>query len=194
MDAASPHAKALRVGIIALKVIAGAGVLAAAMVAPNVLQAVPLFMGRRTPKRYYPFQVTRALDRLKRKGFIRLVKQQGRGHYEVTQKGSALLARYVLHEQPLPRPRRWDNRWRLLMFDIRETRKPTRENIRAALQSLGFCRLQDSVWVYPYPCEEVLELLRTAHGVRTEVMYVTADRFVGDRWLLEEYNLPLVEE
>ena len=189
MDAASPHAKALRVGIIALKVIAGAGVLAAAMVAPNVLQAVPLFMGRRTPKRYYPFQVTRALDRLKRKGFIRLVKQQGRGHYEVTEKGSAILARYVLHEQPLPRPRRWDGKWRIVIFDIPDTKKSTAEVFRKSLKNLGLANLQKSIWIHPYECRDQIFYLVGQMFIRPYVRYVVAEEVTGEKDLKKRFGI-----
>lgn len=62
----------------------------------------------------------------------------------------------------------------MLIFDTKEDRKSIREKVRRSLVALGFYRLQDSVWVYPYLCEDVLEMLRTQYGVRHDALYVCA--------------------
>jgi DNA-binding MarR family transcriptional regulator len=180
----------LPLALTVLKVIGVAGLLATVLVAPNVLRVLPLFLrkGDRR-KRYYPSYLTRVARRLRDRGLIRLTRKNSKSFYEITEKGREMLARYELQEFELPRPRRWDEKWRIFLFDIKESRKPTRENIRRILWRLGFSRLQDSVWVYPFECEEVMELLRTGYGVRHEAIYLTANRFLKDRWLLKEYDL-----
>ena len=45
--------------------------------------------------------------------------------------------------------RRWDRRWRIVIFDIPERRKSVRAKLRRFMQEYGFVRLQDSVWIYP---------------------------------------------
>ncbi|MBI4325005.1 MAG: CRISPR-associated endonuclease Cas2 [Chloroflexi bacterium] len=47
--------------------------------------------------------------------------------------------------------RRWDGRWRLVLFDVPEARSSTRNKLRRYLQSRGFGYLQNSVWVTPDP-------------------------------------------
>ena len=177
-----------------LKVVGAAGLIASALVAPNIAKALPLLVGKRGPCRHYPAYLTRALDRLRFRNCIALVKKDGKAYYQLTEKGSALLAKYVLQETVLPRPHTWDRKWRILIFDIPETRKPTRENIRRSLERLGLTRLQDSVWIYPYPCEDVMELLRTSYGVRHDALYLTTERFWGDHDLLSTYGLPSDED
>ena len=46
--------------------------------------------------------------------------------------------------------RRWDGRWRLVLFDVPETLTPTRDRLRRYLRSRGFGCLQNSVWVTPH--------------------------------------------
>ena len=75
------------------------------------------------------------------------------------------------------------------MFDIEEKRKNVRNQIRAVLISFGFYRLQDSVWVYPYECEEILELLRTKYKVRHEALYIRAERIAKDEYLRDHFGL-----
>ncbi len=184
-----PH-RGSHLAFAALRVVATAGIIAVALVAPNAVQALRLVMpGASRRREYYPCHMKAVIERLRRRHLIQLVKKDRKAYYQVTEQGQEVLARYVLQETAMPRPKRWDKKWRLLLFDIAETRKPTRENIRRSLQRLGLTRLQDSVWLYPYACEEVMELLRTAYGVRHDALYITTERFLGDHDFLVTYGL-----
>jgi phenylacetic acid degradation operon negative regulatory protein len=55
--------------------------------------------------------------------------------------------------------RRWDGRWRLVLFDVPETRSSTRNKLRRYLQDRGFGYLQNSVWITPDPVAEQRALL-----------------------------------
>ena len=60
----------------------------------------------------------------------------------------------------LNRPAQWDGKWRLVIFDVPEKDKKAREALRYKLKDLNFVRLQDSIWVTPYPCEDEIRFLR----------------------------------
>ncbi len=45
--------------------------------------------------------------------------------------------------------RRWDGRWRLILFDVPEARLNTRNKLRRYLKDHGFGYLQNSVWITP---------------------------------------------
>jgi len=45
---------------------------------------------------------------------------------------------------------RWDKKWRIVIFDIEEKQKRTREALRYKLRELGFGMIQESVWISPY--------------------------------------------
>ncbi len=55
--------------------------------------------------------------------------------------------------------RRWDGRWRLVLFDVPEARRGTRNKLRLYLQDRGFGYLQKSVWITPDPVAEQRALL-----------------------------------
>lgn len=59
----------------------------------------------------------------------------------------------------LPRPKRWDGKWRMILFDIPEDKKSARDALRQKLVSIGFQELQKSVLVYPFPCQDQLDFL-----------------------------------
>ena len=50
-------------------------------------------------------------------------------------------------------------------------------------------RLQDSVWVYPYDCEDIIGLLKTDIGVGKDLLYMIADEIENDRHLRENFGL-----
>lgn len=57
--------------------------------------------------------------------------------------------------------RNWDGRWRIVLFDVPETAKQRRENLRRTLRRCGFGYLQNSAWISPDPVDV---LLRNAAG------------------------------
>lgn len=157
-----------------------AGILAVGVVAPNVLGA----MGKLgIIKPYHRQGVKRSLSRLIKHGYITIEGSAGKKHVRLTPKGERYAA--LLGEGKLmpKKPRRWDKKWRMLIFDIPEGRRKTRDYIRSTLVRLGFYRLQDSVWVHPYDCEDLIILLKADFHIGKDVLYIVAD--------VIEYDLPL---
>ena len=62
-------------------------------------------------------------------------------------------------EYRIPEQAFWDGKWRIVMFDIREKRRRTVRNSVLCSPVQAFAA-QDSVWVYPYPCDEFIGLVR----------------------------------
>ena len=163
--------------------IAVGGVLAVGLVAPQVLGAMGK-LGLINP--YQKRQnVKKSFTRLIERGYI--VIHSGRAR--LTPKGEKFAA--LLGEGRLApkKPKHWDTKWRMLIFDIPEYRKSVRSKIRNTLISLGFYRLQDSVWVYPYDCEDLITLLKVDSRVGKDVLYVIADKIEHDAPLRSFFNV-----
>lgn len=161
---------------IILQTVAVSGILAVALVAPNVLGAMAS-MGLLPGKRQTEV-IDNARARLVRRGLLSV--REGRAF--LTPKGRKVLQRWELQNYKLPQPRRWDGKWRVLMFDIPERRKAKRVQIRQTLSRIGFARLQDSVWLYPHDCEEFVALLKADFNIGKDLLYLTVERL--------EYDLP----
>ena len=55
----------------------------------------------------------------------------------------------------------WDKKWRVVLFDVPETKRSLRDIFRRHLQNIGFREFQKSVFIFPYECErEILSLIR----------------------------------
>lgn len=162
-----------------------AGVLVVGITAPGLLKLIPLPNRRR----YSGPSIKQAIVRLDKKGWI-IARETGEGwRISLSKKGRIELLAYELGQKKIQKPRRWDRKWRLLMFDIPEKRKFIREKVRKFLSSVGFYRLQDSVWVFPYECQEIFDLLRTKFDVRSEALYLRAEFLNNDRWLQKHFEL-----
>jgi phenylacetic acid degradation operon negative regulatory protein len=55
--------------------------------------------------------------------------------------------------------RKWDGRWRLVLFDVPTTQNTRRTQLRRYLRGRGFGYLQNSVWITPDALEEQREIL-----------------------------------
>jgi DNA-binding transcriptional regulator PaaX len=131
--------------------------------------------------------VSRARARYIKSG---LIAKDSRGYLRTTEKGRRELAAYEMRERAKRGSRRWDSRWRILIFDIPEYRKGLRQQVRRSLVSVGFMRLQDSVWIYPYDCENFVVLLKANLKVGKDMLYMIVDDLEGDRWIRSAFGLP----
>lgn len=183
--------KLRRMGYVQNAVLAAvgiAGIIAVVMIAPNIFQAFPRIMGK---KRYQlAFQARTAVSRLVVRGFVRFVEKGGKKFIEITDEGARALA----IEQEKTRlmaahKKRWDKRYRIVMFDISQKRKPDRERVRMFIRECGFLRLQDSVWVFPYDCEELITLLKADMRIGKDVLYAVVESIENDGWIKKHFNL-----
>ena len=171
-----------------LATVAISGVLALTLIAPNTLQLLGGF-GR---KKRFNEQAKRAATRLASDGYVKFFEVKGKKHLEITEKGRRMLEeaeRTARLRSGSPKPRRWDKRWRMIVFDIPESRKAIQNKLRDTVRTLGFLRLQDSVWVYPYDCEELIVLLKSQLRIGREVLYAIVEKIENDGWIKKHFDL-----
>ena len=80
-------------------------------------------------------------------------------------------------------------RWRVVIFDIPENRRGSRDLFRKTLRAAGFVQLQQSVWVYPYDCEDLIILLKADLKVGRGIVYMIVEKIENDKWLRERFSL-----
>lgn len=129
--------------------------------------------------------VSSAAARLRKRGLVSFSD----GHYSLTAPGRKILEKWSLSDYRIEAPKRWDGRWRVVIFDIPERKRRIRTELRHILNEAGFHRLQDSVWVIPYECEELIGLLKTDLGIGPYLLYVIADQIENDKYLKIEFGL-----
>lgn len=85
------------------------------------------------------------------------------------------------------KPKKWDGKWRVVMFDIPEKDRLFRNILRAHLYDLDFKKLQHSVFVSPYPFEkEILDLV-TLYSAEKYVRVITATKIDNEAKLKKHF-------
>ena len=75
----------------------------------------------------------------------------------ITTKGESVLRLFSIDLIKIQKPKQWDHKWRIVMFDLPIKYTKARDSLRLKLKQLGFVQFQKSVWIYPYPCfDEIL--------------------------------------
>ncbi len=171
-----------------LSAVALSGGLAVAVVAPNVLQLLGSKGLSVVPRQGE--LITRTRKRLTKLGLLSFRS----GSIYLTEKGERALRDFERAEYQIKKPRRWDGRWRILTFDIPEKRKVLRDKVRQTLVAVGFVKLQNSVWIYPYDCEDLIVLLKADFRIGKDMLYVIADSIEGDWVYRKHFQLPGIED
>ena len=171
-----------------LAAVALTGVVLVATIAPNapaVLAKLPSV--KRAQLRY---RYRTALGRLVAQGYIAFEKRDGKQYARITEEGSKILA----FEQEKARlsnikKKRWNGRWRVVIFDVPERRRVVRDRLRDIMKEVGFVRLQDSVWVFPYDCEDFITLLKAELKIGVAILYMVVEHIENDKYLREYFGL-----
>jgi len=74
------------------------------------------------------------------------------------------------------KPKRWDGKWRLVIFDIPEKDRDFRNILRSHLRELRFFRLQNSVFISPHPFENMILELVYLYAATPYVRVITAEK------------------
>ena len=174
-----------------LRTLTVGGLISVALVAPKTITLLKkLDCGTANRKNLYR-RIMQAISDLERAGLVRTSGQRGHRNVELTIKGHSVIEAIYASEYRIPEPAFWDGKWRVIIFDIREKRRKVRAQLRLLLSGAGFLRLQDSVWIYPYPCDEFVGLVRAHLKSGTgEMLSFVVEALESDKRLREHFNLP----
>lgn len=169
---------------IILAVVGLTGFMAVSLIAPNVLMAMKrlgLF-----PRKRQSEIITSSRNRLVKSGLLEYEKN---GLLRITTLGRKVLLRETYIDRIKDKNKKWDGKWRVLIFDIPEYRKSDREYLRLTLISIGFMKLQNSVWVYPYDCEDLITLLKADMKIGKDVLYMIVEALEYDKPVRKFFGL-----
>lgn len=110
------------------------------------------------------------------------------GH-SLTPRGRELLTEGKIWDLTIPKPKQWNGRWHLVLFDIPNDKRKRRDIFRARLRELGLTLYQNSVWIYPYPLETTIKQTADFYKLSNCVSFVTAEEITGEAALMQRYGL-----
>ena len=158
----------------------------------------------KSPKGY--FKILRNLPKewreIKRRRLNEIVKEfynnrlvslkenkEGLAEIVLTKDGETKALRFKIDEMEIKKPAKWDGEWRVVIFDIPERFKKAREALRNKLEDLGFIKLQESVFVFPYKCEDEIDFIVEVFQIRPFVRFVKAKSFTNEEQLKIKFGV-----
>lgn len=127
-----------------------------------------------------------AVYRYLKAGDIEKIIKNGEPYFKITSQGERHLTRlfpiYKLAESG------WDGKWRVIIFDVPEIDRDNRDYLRQKLISLGFGRLQKSVYISPLDVlVDVKEYLKKLNLYGKAVVLEAKEVFTRDQRLVARY-------
>jgi len=107
----------------------------------------------------------------------------------LSNKGKQYILKFDLEKLKIQKQLKWDKKWRVVMFDIPETKKRLREALRFHFKEIGLIELQKSVLVNPYPCEKEIEFILEFYNARKYVRFVVAEEIDISLHLMTKFSL-----
>ncbi len=135
------------------------------------------------------------LYRLKKQKLIKIYIKNKEKQIELTNKGQEKLKKYILQNIELKKPGNWDQKWRIVIFDIPNHKKVIRNMLREKLINFKFIELQESVYVHPFDCLKEIDLIKNMYFIESNVQYILADRIETEVNLIKKFiDLGVLEE
>jgi len=150
----------------------------------NILSA------RKYLKKYPRQRVANTFSRLRREGLIEIQRRNNQIYINLTSEGKKKAGIYQINCLSIKKPKKWDGKWRLVIFDISELKRTMREAFRGKLKELGFMVMQKSVWIHPFPCQDEIVLLRDFFGLdENDIQLIVAEEIEKEAELKKIFKL-----
>ena len=150
----------------------GAGLAGSAVVvAPNAAQLIDYFVPNNPRERNRIWKAIKYLEQMNR---VSLEDKGAHTYVTLTAQGRLQLNEDSIWELTIDEPRRWDHKWRLVMFDLPAQYEKKRQSFRLKLEDMGLRQYQRSVYIYPHDCREEVQTVAQWYGVERFVRYIVA--------------------
>ena len=83
--------------------------------------------------------------------------------------------------------KKWDKKWRIVIFDIPEKDRIFRNILRNHLYNLDFKKIQQSVFVSPYPFEKSIMELVNIYSAEKYVRVITATKIDNEKYIKNKF-------
>lgn len=168
-----------------LTLLASGAMLATVIAMPGTARLLKNFRKKESDwdewKMFNDAYLRRTIKRLAKEKVVEIQSQGDRGEVILTEKGRRKVLKFGLGALHIDKPEKWDQKWRLVLYDVEHYRKSVREQFRRYLKSAGFYPLQKSVYLHAYPCEDVVEFLRSYLGLSGQVRLLVVDKIEDDQ-------------
>lgn len=156
-----------------LTFLAVGGIIAATVIAPG-LGILIKEIEKEKLRKFDPKRLKSTIKRLEKQKLVSWREDEDGLQLQLTENGVTKISQFKLDEMKIKKPWRWDRCWRMVIFDIPEKNRLSRDLFRKKLVELGFSRIQKSIFIHPYECEEEVKFLAELWGIGQYVNFLVA--------------------
>ncbi len=137
-----------------------------------------------------PRKISSTFYYLRNKGLLELKKEGHDVRISLTAEGKKRAGKYQIDELKIEKPKKWDGKWRVIIFDIPNSKNIIRNIFRRKLKEFNFYPLQKSIWAYPYPCKEEVGFIRKFLGAsEKEIQVLEVSKMEKDNFLRKIFKI-----
>ena len=126
--------------------------------------------------------VNRAMHSLYNAELIyRKIQKDGTEAFVLTNVGKKYALEFNIDNIVLPKKKRWDGKWRIVMYDIPRKLNKVRQALQHHFKQIGLKELQKSVFVYPYDCHKEIKYIIEFYGAWKYAEYIVAESISNER-------------
>lgn len=146
------------------------------------------------PKRFKKSNYYRLVKRSLETGYIEKIIKNNKTYLRLTSTGQEKTKRDFPFT--LLQNKKWDGKWRVVIFDIEEKERKNRDFLRVKLKELGFGMIQKSVWISPYNFAVDFREFIKSFGLADQVFVIEVSQLLAGNiknlvdkiWSLEKLN------
>ena len=161
------------------------------LAAKPILEAIKESQKQKRQKEWNKFNLWRlrqVIKRLEKQKLVEIVNVNGQPVVKITDRGKQKILKYDLEKMALDQTR-WDEKWRIIIYDIFSTKRLERELFRKTIKRMNFLKLQRSVYLTPFRCRDEIEYLRQVCGIPSEVIILTVSGIENEHVYKEYFGL-----
>jgi len=130
------------------------------------------------------WKVKKSIKDLEKRKYIKFDRNK---NLYLTDKGVLEFVKFRIEKKQ----KKWDKKWRIIIFDVAENKRSSRDFLRSRLKWLGFKELQKSVWIFPYDVQkEIEELMKISkYDQEGDVRFLIVEKIQKDNDLKDWFNL-----
>ena len=136
-----------------------------------------------------PKNYSRYFSKLRKQELI-YDKEIGNDHIiHLTEKGQEVFLRFNYENLEIKQSKIWDRNFRMVIFDIPEKKRNARNSLREKMKEVGLVKFNDSVWVYPYPCQKEIDFIANYWNIGKYVHFALVKDITNRDYLERYFNL-----
>jgi DNA-binding transcriptional regulator PaaX len=125
-----------------------------------------------------------SIERLRGYGFV-----SGKDFLTITPAGMHSIYALASKNRAQIGKQNWDHKWYIVAYDIPVRLSPLRNTVRRILKSAGFVHLQQSLWIFPYKCEELVQLIKSESKLSRHIFYGVLERIEDEEKFKKIFKL-----